>query len=321
MSNHIGNHMFQQKIDALARRLRSSVGSESYEEGVDALLKSIPYIREFEEAGTRPNAAPESNVLGDFLHVDSETNVRRIVDEYLATVERDDGAVARLASSNNAADTVCACGGTLQIVSTEAATVCMVCGTTRQFFEASAKNLNYNEQIELNQRRNFTYKKTSHFHETLAAAQGKTTTTVPDNIVQGILAEMKKHRVSKDELTSEQVRAFLKRLDASKYYECSRFLVNVICGDKHRYRIEQRVEDELLRMFVKVQLVFDRMQDKKRTNFLRYTYVIFKMLQLMGEERYLHLFPLLKSSAKIQAHDQLWRRVCSELGWVFIPTR
>lgn len=322
--------MFEAKIDQTSKKLRSST---TFDEGVDMLLRSIPYIKRYDEQmkhGTPPDttvSSPSSSKLSNvesFVDVTNTTNVRSIVDEYLVDVENDQDAMSRLTKNIKVPgriETTCdSCQGRLVHNTTESTLICTACGVSKQFIEGSTRNLNYNEEIEMTNKRTFTYKRISHFIETLSSAQGKQRTMVPDAVIAAVQQEMKKHRLTEDMLTGENVRQFLKRIGKPKYYESSRYIVNIIRG-RNDFEIPREIEEKLIRMFVKIQSSFERLGIKGRTNFLRYTYVIYKLLEIMGETEYMHLFPLLKSSAKIAQHDVIWRSICEDVGWEFKPTR
>jgi len=326
--------MFEAKIEESSKKLRSS---RTFDEGVDILLKSIPYIKRYneqiqrhdpddKEIGDEPSATtPTASNVESFVDVTHTTNVRSIVDEYMSEVEHDTNAMSRLAcsktDSKSSMETTCqTCQGRLVHDTSESTLICTSCGASHQFLEGSVRNLNYTEQLELSNKRTFTYKRISHFIETLSSAQGKQRTMVPDSVIASVQQEMRKHRLSKESLTSDHVRQFLKRIGQPKYYESSRYIVNTIRG-RNEYDIPRDVEEKLIRMFVKIQTSFERLGVKGRTNFLRYTYVIYKMLEILGETEYMKLFPLLKSSAKIAQHDVIWRSICNDVGWEFKPTR
>jgi hypothetical protein len=42
--------------------------------------------------------------------------------------------------------------------------------------------------------------------------------------------------------------------------------------------------------------------------------------ELLGEDQYLPHFPLLKSAQKLYEQDKIWRCICGELRWEFIPS-
>ena len=44
------------------------------------------------------------------------------------------------------------------------------------------------------------------------------------------------------------------------------------------------------------------------------------MCQLLGETKYLPYFPMLKDKVKRIEQDEIWKKICNELNWEFIPT-
>ena len=40
----------------------------------------------------------------------------------------------------------------------------------------------------------------------------------------------------------------------------------------------------------------------------------------MGRTDMLHLFPLLKSKAKVKETDQIWEKICDKLNWIYISS-
>ena len=58
----------------------------------------------------------------------------------------------------------------------------------------------------------------------------------------------------------------------------------------------------------------------KRLNFLNYSYVARKILELEGQTEYMNKFELLRSRDNLINHDMIWRDICHELNWKFIPS-
>jgi hypothetical protein len=44
------------------------------------------------------------------------------------------------------------------------------------------------------------------------------------------------------------------------------------------------------------------------------------MLQLLEKDEYLVHFPLLRSRDKLSQQDRIWRNICADLDWEFIPS-
>jgi len=71
-------------------------------------------------------------------------------------------------------------------------------------------------------------------------------------------------------------------------------------------------------MFREIQQPFQKHCPKYRKNFLSYSYVLHKFIQLLSIDEYLIYFPLLKSREKLYQQDRIWKNICIELGWEFI---
>ena len=55
-------------------------------------------------------------------------------------------------------------------------------------------------------------------------------------------------------------------------------------------------------------------------NFLSYSYVLHKFVQLLELDDFLPCFMLLKSREKLQQQDQIWKKICEYLKWQYIPS-
>jgi len=306
-------------------------------EDVEYLLNTVPFIRDYTEgttaatvgAGTITPTSPTATTPTTKGRVDTYLTVRdintgHIYDQYMATVEKDQDAMARLASSSAGAQDahVCeSCGDPLAYSPVTAQMLCTSCGRTTIHFEGGTRGLNYNEQVEYASKRSFTYKRISHFVECLNASQAKQNTSIPDEVVNAMRQEMKKYRLNPEDVTSTHIRSFLKRRGLSKFYEHVNYILSLINHTK-RTSLPKHVEETLIKMFIATQQPFESVTDSDRVNFLRYNYIIYKLLEIMGETEYLEMFPLLKSRHKLIQHDQVWKKICEHpsLEWPFIPT-
>jgi hypothetical protein len=74
-------------------------------------------------------------------------------------------------------------------------------------------------------------------------------------------------------------------------------------------------------MFEAMQHPFQKVAKKsQRKNMLSYSYVMRKCCQLIGVDDLLPYLPLLKSRTKVEQLDNMWREICNDLGWEFIPS-
>ena len=114
----------------------------------------------------------------------------------------------------------------------------------------------------------------------------------------------------------------MKNLRLNKYYESAPFILYRIKGEKPP-QITPVIEQELKSNFDLIQGPFEKVVKQiapERKNFLSYSYTIYKMLQLMELDYLLEYFSLLKSREKLLVQDKIWKGICDEIGWRFIPS-
>ena len=51
-----------------------------------------------------------------------------------------------------------------------------------------------------------------------------------------------------------------------------------------------------------------------------YYYVLYKICELLQEEKFLKFFPMLKDPLKRTEQDEVWKKICHDLKWEYIPT-
>ena len=166
----------------------------------------------------------------------------------------------------------------------------------------------------------FAYKRINHFNEWLAQFQAKESTDIPQDVYNDILIELKKERILNiKELTPQKLREILKKLKKNKYYEHIPHIINKLNGVPPPI-MSRKTEEELRRMFKEIQVPFHKYCPPNRKNFLSYSYVLHKFVQLLELDEFLPCFMLLKSREKLQQQDQIWKKICLHLKWQFIPS-
>lgn len=166
----------------------------------------------------------------------------------------------------------------------------------------------------------FHYKRSNHFGEWLASLQGNENTEIDPSVIERVRDEFVKARMTRSEdITQLRVRGFLKKLGLNKLYEHSYQICRELGGQSAKL-IPPDLERKLKTMFAQIQGPFEACKPPERKNFLSYSYVLYKFMQLLGEEDYLPYLPLLKSSEKLFKHDKTWKAMCEILNWSFIPT-
>jgi hypothetical protein len=107
-------------------------------------------------------------------------------------------------------------------------------------------------------------------------------------------------------------------LGYNKYYEHIPFIKDKL-GIKPPI-MSPELEETLCNLFIELQAPYSKFCPDDRVNFLNYYYTAYKLCELLGEDKYLPLFPMLKDREKRIEQDIIWRKICEELDWEFIPT-
>lgn len=167
----------------------------------------------------------------------------------------------------------------------------------------------------------FAYKKINHFNEWLAQFQAKENTDIPNDIVNSILAELKKERINDPKkVKKEKILEILRKLKLSKMYDHIQQIKNRIQQQMTMLVLSREMEEKLQFMFKEIQPAFIKYCPRGRSNFLSYPYVLYKLCQLLEMDEFLPCFQLLKSREKLYQQDQVWQKICKEMGWQFIKS-
>jgi hypothetical protein len=164
----------------------------------------------------------------------------------------------------------------------------------------------------------YAYKRINHFKEILSQFQGKETTQIPLDIIENIKLQIKKERIELSQITNNKTKEILKKLGYNKYYEHIPFIKDKL-GIKPPI-MSPELEDKLCNLFIELQAPYSKFCPDDRVNFLNYYYTAYKLCELLGEDNYLPLFPMLKDREKRIEQDIIWKKICEELDWEFIPT-
>lgn len=170
------------------------------------------------------------------------------------------------------------------------------------------------------ERNNYAYKKINHLNEILNQFQAKESTIIPEEVMNEVVLEIKKRRIQNvAELTEKDMREILKKLNRSKYYEHATHILSRLNGNPPP-TITPEIEEKIRAMFQEIQAPFLLYCPDDRTNFLSYSYILYKFFELLELDEYKVYFPLLKSRDRLIAHDFIWKKICDYLRWEFIQS-
>ncbi|MAI17468.1 MAG: hypothetical protein CMH04_02255 [Marinovum sp.] len=164
----------------------------------------------------------------------------------------------------------------------------------------------------------YAYKRINHFREILAQFQAKETTQIPEEVLDNIRRQIQKERITLANLTNKKAKEILKKLGYNKYYEHIPFI-----KDKLGIRppiMTPELEETLCSLFMDIQGPYAKHCPGHRVNFLNYYYTVYKLCELLGEDQFLPYFPMLKDMGKRVEQDAIWKQICDDLQWEFIPT-
>lgn len=202
----------------------------------------------------------------------------------------------------------------------ESCTICPNCGNLDVYFDTGLNNLSYEQEINSEGNITFAYKRINHFNEWLAQFQAKEAIEIPDKILEDLRNEFHKLKIKNvNEITKSKVKQCLKKLKYNKYYEHVTHITNLLNGIKPP-SMTQSLEEKLRNMFRDIQIPFEINKPENRSNFLSYSYCLYKFCELLGYDELLCHFPLLKSREKLHQQDKIWQGICQYLSWQYIAT-
>jgi hypothetical protein len=210
---------------------------------------------------------------------------------------------------------------TFKFESKSSSDICTECGLVKNIVLNDENNPVYTENVE--QVIVFNYKRDNHFQECLNQLQAKENTTIPPQIIKDLTFEFRKYNITNPKLfTTDLVKSYLKKLKYNKYYEHIPTIINEFCG-LPAPKLTPELEQQLRIMFDEIQVPFEKYRKiicPSRKNFLNYNYTFYKMCELLNKDEFLNFFPLLKSREKLYEHDLIWKGICTDLRWEYIPS-
>lgn len=163
------------------------------------------------------------------------------------------------------------------------------------------------------------YIRLNHFKEILSQFQAKETTQIPAEVIDAIKARIKKERITDmSKINYHKMREILRKLNYNKYFEHIQY-INSLFGIKPPIMNEE-LYDTLCMLFIEIQQPWTIHNPPHRRNFFNYTYTLHQLCVLVGQTQYLPFIPMMKDREKQLEQDMIWKKVCGELKWQYIPT-
>ena len=207
------------------------------------------------------------------------------------------------------------CNTAREEVSAEGMLVCPSCGS-EEYMMVVSDFPSFRDPPK--ERNNYAYKKINHLNEILNQFQAKESTIIPEEVMNEVVNEIRKRRIQNvAQLTEKDMREILKKLNRSKYYEHAAHILSRLNGNPPP-TITPEIEEKIRAMFQEIQAPFLVYCPDDRTNFLSYSYILYKFFELLELDDYKAYFSLLKSRDRLIEHDAIWQKICDYLKWEFI---
>ena len=252
-----------------------------------------------------------STKISDFVKEESKFKKKNFLEDYLQKI--DENYVNKIKVDHKI--NICnLCNNEMTLYPSDGFQICSSCGNQEFILIESDKPSFKDPPLEVCY---FSYKRINHFNEWLAQFQAKESTEIPDEVYEKIIAEIKKERITNlEKIDTKKIRHYLKKIKLNKYYDHAAHILYQINGIPPP-SMSKDLEEKLRLMFKEIQGPFLEVCPKSRKNFLNYSYVLHKFVELLSLDEYKIYFPLLKDREKLHQTDMIWKNICNILGWQF----
>lgn len=311
------------RIKTIEGRISSiDTGKElaEFNDTVQPYLDMVQQMEETKSVATQKKRAlvsvPNNNIKKPRTEFEGELSVydeSTIRDELAAKLEDAPPPVCMIQE-----DMCSACNVPMVVMASEARVGCPSCSRTRPYIQSTSCHIPYGEEVEF---ASFSYKRQNHFQEWLNAIQAKENTEVPVDVINQVMEHLFTKIKVRDtnSITQANVRQALKELNMRKQYDHTMQIYVSITG-KPPPRFSAFHEEQLRLMFDAIQGPFNKHRPPDRKNFLSYAYCLNKFCQILGLDEFLPYFQLLKGAEKLKRQDTIFKNICEELNWQFIPS-
>lgn len=305
----------QDELRTIKRRLaQEDPLKDYYLKNADIMLK---YYGGAETAQTVSTTPADQNTFVRYLNIQVQetpsVSKKELYDEFTTRMKLNTGTEV----AQQSAEHCDRCNIARDELSEEGILVCPKCGS-EEYMMVVSDFPSFRDPPK--ERNNYAYKKINHLNEILNQFQAKESTIIPEEVMNEVICEIKKRRIQNvAELTETGMREILKKLGRSKYYEHATHILSRLNGNPPP-TITPEIEEKIRTMFQEIQAPFLLYCPDDRTNFLSYSYILYKFFELLELDEYKVYFPLLKSRDRLISHDIIWKQICDFLKWEYIPS-
>lgn len=167
------------------------------------------------------------------------------------------------------------------------------------------------------------YDRRHHLREFIQRLEGAERTEIPEAVIRVILEKCKMMSINPIEqpqmITYTFVRIGLRENGFAEFFENITQIISIVTRKQpvvfHEYQKER-----IQQIFQEIQEPF-KIHKGKRKNFLSYSYVLYKSCELLGYTDFLPYLPLFKAQKNLHSADKIWKSICKDLKFQFIPTQ
>ena len=111
------------------------------------------------------------------------------------------------------------------------------------------------------------------------------------------------------------VECILKRNELAMYKDSIYFIYFKLSGGSFQ-RITTKEYNTILSMFNVVSSIYDKYKPNDRKSFLNYSFVLKKLLIMLGKVEYAKYIPQLKTNSKKKEVERVWELITKDPEWV-----
>ena len=161
----------------------------------------------------------------------------------------------------------------------------------------------------------YSYKQSNHMWSWILRIQGKEAVDIPDGLLDRLSQEFAKTGVTKENVTPAKIRQGLKNLKAPKFYNHIHTMQHMIFGVLPP-QMEEEQERAIMEVFGDIITVYNNLKktnNVQRVNMLSYSYVLRKIMEMLGYDEFIDQLVLLKHRDRLQEQERIWKLMCEEV--------
>jgi hypothetical protein len=159
------------------------------------------------------------------------------------------------------------------------------------------------------------FRRVNHFREWLGLINGvEKMENEINELIPNIKNEINNRYITN--LNLLKITKLLKELKLYKYLEHSKQIYKKVVGGEIK-KISPEIEEKLMEMFNAIQEPFEKHHPPSRTSFLPYSFILIKFFELLDMSEYASDIDMIKSVCKLRVYEEMWKKVCDELGWKY----